>query len=65
MVLGQPSWWRRHLGLDFLVDAGPVDGVAAFDSMVSAARNISARLGGEVVDEHGSTLSIQRERYLR
>jgi cell division protein ZipA len=44
---------------------GPVDGVVAFDQMVAAARAIAARLSGDLVDEQGSTLSIQRERYLR
>lgn len=44
---------------------GPVDGVVAFDRMVAAARAIAARLSGDLVDEQGSTLSIQRERYLR
>ncbi len=49
----------------FLGLPGPVDGVAAFESMVSAAREVSRRLDGNLVDEHGSTLSVQRERYLR
>jgi len=44
---------------------GPVDGVAAFDAMLNAARQVAARLGGDLVDEQGSTLSVQRERYLR
>jgi cell division protein ZipA len=44
---------------------GPIDGVAAFDLMVATARAIAAGLGGELVDEQGSSLSIQRERYLR
>lgn len=44
---------------------GPLDGVAAFDAMVSTARAIATRLEGDLVDEQGSTLSIQRERYLR
>lgn len=49
----------------FLGLPGPVDGVAAFDAMVGAARVVATRLGGDLVDEQGSTLSIQRERYLR
>ncbi|MCL4792611.1 MAG: hypothetical protein KJ040_11240 [Gammaproteobacteria bacterium] len=44
---------------------GPVDGVAAFDRMVATARAIASELDGDLVDEQGSTLSIQRERYLR
>jgi cell division protein ZipA len=49
----------------FLVLPGPVDGVEAFDMMMAAARAISQSLNGELLDESGSTLSIQRERYLR
>lgn len=44
---------------------GPVDGAAAFDAMVKAGRGIAKDLEGNVVDELGSTFSIQRERYLR
>jgi FtsZ-interacting cell division protein ZipA len=33
--------------------------------MVNAARAVAKRLDGNLVDEHGSTLSVQRERYLR
>jgi cell division protein ZipA len=44
---------------------GPVDGAAAFDAMVKAARAIAKDLEGNLVDELGSTFSIQRERYLR
>ncbi len=49
----------------FLGLPGPVDGVVAFDAMMAAARAMAARLGGDLVDEQGSTLSVQRERYLR
>jgi cell division protein ZipA len=49
----------------FLGLPGPVEGVRAFESMVSAARSVAKRLDGNLVDEHGSTLSVQRERYLR
>ena len=49
----------------FLVLPGPVDGVEAFDMMMDAARALSQALNGELLDESGSTLSIQRERYLR
>jgi len=49
----------------FLVLPGPVDSVEAFDLMMAAARALSQSLEGELLDESGSTLSIQRERYLR
>ena len=49
----------------FLVLPGPVDGVDAFDLMMKAARALATSLDGELLDESGSNLSIQRERYLR
>jgi cell division protein ZipA len=49
----------------FLVLPGPVDSVEAFDMMLAAARTLTQSLNGELLDESGSTLSIQRERYLR
>ncbi len=49
----------------FLVLPGPVECVEAFDLMLAAARALTQTLGGELLDESGSTLSIQRERYLR
>ena len=49
----------------FLVLPGPVDGVEAFDLMMAAARTLAQTLDGELLDESGSTLSIQRERYMR
>ena len=49
----------------FLVLPGPVEGAKAFDMMMEAARAISQSLHGELLDESGSTLSIQRERYMR
>ena len=49
----------------FLGLPGPLEAVAAFDAMVSAGRAVAKRLDGNLVDEHGSTLSVQRERYLR
>ena len=48
----------------FLVLPGPVDGAESFDLMMAAARALSQSLYGELLDESGSTLSIQRERYL-
>jgi len=49
----------------FLVLPGPVDSTEAFDSMMASARTLTQSLSGELLDESGSTLSIQRERYLR
>jgi cell division protein ZipA len=49
----------------FLELPATIEGVAAFDAMVNTGRAIAKRLDGNLVDEHGSTLSVQRERYLR
>lgn len=49
----------------FLELPAPIEGVAAFDAMINTGRAVAKRLDGNLVDEHGSTLSIQRERYLR
>lgn len=49
----------------FLVLPGPIDGAEAFDMMMQAARAIAQTLDAELLDETGSTLSIQRERYMR
>ena len=49
----------------FLILPGPIDSVAAFDLMLATARTLAQSLSGELMDESGSTLSIQRERYLR
>lgn len=49
----------------FMVLPGPMEGAAAFDLMMTAARALAQSLDGELLDESGSTLSIQRERYLR
>jgi len=49
----------------FLVLPGPVEGVEAFDSMMTAARAVAQALNAELLDESGSSLSIQRERYIR
>lgn len=49
----------------FMVLPGPVDGAQGFDLMVAAARALSQSLNAELFDESGSSLSIQRERYLR
>jgi len=49
----------------FMVLPGPVESIEAFDLMLAAARTLTQSLSGELLDESGSTLSIQRERYLR
>lgn len=49
----------------FMVLPGPVEGAQAFDLMMAAARALSQSLNAELLDESGSTLSIQRERYMR
>ena len=49
----------------FMVLPGPLEGAEAFDLMMTAARSLAKTLEGELLDESGSTLSIQRERYLR
>ena len=49
----------------FMVLPGPMDGAEAFDLMMTAARALTQSLGAELLDETGSTLSVQRERYLR
>jgi len=49
----------------FMVLPGPIGGAKAFDLMMAAARALSQSLNAELLDESGSTLSIQRERYLR
>jgi len=42
-----------------------IEGTEAFDLMMEAARTLSQSLQAELLDESGSTLSVQRERYLR
>ena len=49
----------------FLTLPGPCNGVSAFDDMLSTARELVQRLDGDLLDEQGGTLSIQRERYMR
>jgi cell division protein ZipA len=49
----------------FAVLPGPIDEVEAFDMLMAAARTLAQSLDGELLDESGSTLSIQRERYMR
>ncbi len=49
----------------FLALPGPQQGVSAFDEMLKMARELAARLDGDLLDEQGGTLSVQRERYMR
>jgi cell division protein ZipA len=49
----------------FLILPGPLEGAEAFDMMMASARAVAQALNGELLDESGSTLSIQRERYMR
>ncbi len=49
----------------FMVLPGPIDGAQAYDLMIAAARALTQSLNAELLDESGSTLSIQRECYLR
>ena len=49
----------------FLVLPGPDSPVAAFTEMLSVARRLATTLGGEVLDESGSTLSRQAASHLR
>lgn len=57
---------RRYPGVSlFLTLPGEGDRVAAFDDMLSTGRLLAGSLDGELLDEQGSRLSVQRERYLR
>ncbi len=57
---------QKYPGISlFMVLPGPLEGAEAFDTMMSTARQLAKTLDGELLDETGSTLSIQRERYLR
>ena len=49
----------------FIVLPGPIDGAEGFDMMIAAARTLAQSLDAELLDESGSTLSVQRERYMR
>lgn len=57
---------NRYPGVSlFLLLPDVGDGVAAFDDMLATARVLAGKLEGELLDEQGSRLSVQRERYLR
>ena len=49
----------------FMVLPSVISGPDAFDLMMAAGRALSQSLQAELLDESGSTLSIQREHYLR
>lgn len=49
----------------FMIIPGPMDASEAFDLMMQAARALAQTMDAELLDESGSTLSIQRERYMR
>jgi cell division protein ZipA len=49
----------------FMQLPGTRDGIDVFDDMLTTSRSLAKRLDGDLLDEQGSTLSIQRERYLR
>ena len=49
----------------FCVLPGPIDGAEAFDMMITAARALAQSMNAELLDETGSSLSVQRERYMR
>jgi cell division protein ZipA len=49
----------------FMVLPSLIEGTEAFDLMMEAARTLSQSLQAELLDESGSTLSVQRERYMR
>ena len=56
----------RYRGISlFTVLPGAGGGVEAFDEMTRIARDLALELQGELLDEAGSSLSIQRERFLR
>jgi len=49
----------------FMTLPGPADSLAAFDDMLATAHALAMALEGELLDEQGSRLSVQRERFLR
>ena len=56
----------EHSGISlFMVLPGPEDMLAAFDEMLSVAKSLAQSLGANLLDEHGSALSVQRVRYMR
>jgi cell division protein ZipA len=49
----------------FMILPGVGDPVARFDDMVRTARSLAQKLEAELLDDRGSSWSIQRERYIR
>lgn len=49
----------------FMIIPGPLEAAEAFDLMLQSARALTQGLDAELLDESGSSLSIQRERYMR
>jgi len=49
----------------FMMLPGARDGVEIFDDMMQTSRSLAKEMDGELLDEQGSSLSVQRERYLR
>jgi len=49
----------------FLALPDAAGGIDAYDRMLEVARTLAAKIDGELLDEQGSSLSIQRQRYMR
>ena len=49
----------------FAVMPGPLPGLRAFDELVVTARALAATLGGQLQDERGGPLTLQRIAHLR
>jgi cell division protein ZipA len=49
----------------FTVMPGPLPAVRAFDELLDAARGLAHRLGGQLQDDRGAPLSVQRVFKLR
>ncbi len=49
----------------FLAFPDAAGGIDAYDKMLEVARALAIRLDGKLLDEQGSALSIQRQRYMR
>jgi len=61
---GMPGEQFRGVAL-FAVMPGPLPGVRAFDELIVTARALAATLGGQLQDERGGPLSLQRIGHLR
>jgi cell division protein ZipA len=49
----------------FMILPASGDPVERFDAMIAAARDLAQQLDADLLDERGSSWSIQRERYIR